>query len=244
MYAKSRMSARHLTDYLHMHGFTGFGRYSQQVLGQVHDMCAIVEGRHFNGKPPVNILEIGFGAGHSAEIFLKTAPGAKVTSIDLAQMPWVGCAKKWLDITYPGRHELLKGNSLLTIPELMRLTFFHDAVPKKYDLIYIDGAKDFATVKRDIVNCKDLAHAETIVIVNDYSVRPVANDNNEIYDTLMGGGCAAPVEWDELYDMGYVNETAGPTRAWDELAASGFLLTVTTPFYLADRGMAVGKYNL
>ena len=244
MYAKSRMPARHLTDYLHQHGFTGFGRYSQQVLGQVHDLCAIVDGRHFGGKPPVNILEIGFGAGHSAELFLKTSPTCTVTSIDISEKIWTNVAKEWLETTYPGRHQLIIGDSAKVIPDRVKRTFFLDDVPVKYDLIYIDGAKDYAAVKADIVNCKEFAHKGTVVIVNDYSPRPPMKVEAFAYEELVQGKDGAPATWDMLYDYGFLSETAGPTRAWDELAASGFLLTITTPFYTADRGMAVGKYNL
>ena len=53
-----------ITHYLNRHGFTWFEGYSQQVKQQVIDLIELTN------KPNLQVMEIGFNAGHSAEVFL------------------------------------------------------------------------------------------------------------------------------------------------------------------------------
>ena len=73
-------------------------------------------------------MEIGFNAGHSAELFLKYT-SAHVTSFDLGDHPYVTHAKEYIDAYYPGRHSLILGDSTVTVPKCIG----------KYDIIFIDG---------------------------------------------------------------------------------------------------------
>jgi hypothetical protein len=52
-----------ITTFLNNRGFYSFEGYSQQVPQQVKDLIT--------NKPNLNMMEIGFNAGHSAEVFLK-----------------------------------------------------------------------------------------------------------------------------------------------------------------------------
>ena len=54
-----------LTDYLKDKGYDSFEGYSQQIPKQVIDLYLLTN------KQNLNVMEIGFNAGHSAEIFLQ-----------------------------------------------------------------------------------------------------------------------------------------------------------------------------
>lgn len=107
------------------------------------------------------VLEIGFLAGHSAELFLKMNPYVNVTSIELGAFQSVGCGKKYIDKHYYKRHTLLKGDSKEIIP------IFVENTNIKFDIILIDGSYEEETVRADIMNCRDLAHENTLLIINN-----------------------------------------------------------------------------
>ncbi len=65
-----------ITCYLKSRGFTFFEGYSQEVQQQVLDLIKLTD------KENINIMEIGFNAGHSAEVFLQNNPTATLTSFD------------------------------------------------------------------------------------------------------------------------------------------------------------------
>lgn len=104
------------------------------------------------------ILEIGFLAGHSAELFLTQDESVSVTSIDTGSFQSVKAGKKYIDTHYKNRHMLLIGHSN-EILETMN-------TEEKYDIILIDGSFEYDVVKKDIILCKKFAKEETIVIIN------------------------------------------------------------------------------
>ena len=106
-----------------------------------------------------NILEIGFNAGHSTDIFLNTNADCKVISFDIGEHDYVKVAKEFIDRTHSGRHTLNLGDSTKTIPKY--------ETDIKYDLIFIDGGHSYEIARADLLNCKRFAHKDTIVIMDD-----------------------------------------------------------------------------
>ena len=145
-----------ITSFLNSKGFHSFEGYSQQVSQQVTDLISLTS------KPNINVMEIGFNAGHSAEIFLENNKELKLTSFDLGEHNYVKNAKEYIDITYPNRHTLIIGDSRKSIP-----IYIQTNKNTKFDIIFIDGGHDYEIVKADIENCFHLAHKDTIVILDD-----------------------------------------------------------------------------
>ena len=122
-----------LTTHLNSKGFYNFEGYSQQIPAQEIDLTMLA------GKGKINAMEIGFNAGHSADIFLKSNPDLFLTSFDLGDHAYVLEAKKYIDATYPNRHTLILGDSRLSVPKFTR-----DLNNSCYfDLIFIDGGLYF-----------------------------------------------------------------------------------------------------
>lgn len=130
--------------------------YSQQVPEQVKHLIELSK------LPNINILEIGFNAGHSAELFLQNNPTLTVTSFDLGYYGCVLPAKEYIDSTYPNRHTLILGDSTVTIPK-----YRNDNPGKVFDVIFIDGGHEYSVANSDLENCRNLANKDAIVMMND-----------------------------------------------------------------------------
>ena len=143
-----------ITHFLNDRGFSSFEGNCQTCPPQLHDLLQITRGAK-------NIMEIGFNAGHSAELFLKYT-SAHVTSFDLGEHPYVAHAKEYIDAYYPGRHTLILGDSTVTVPNCIG----------KYDVIFIDGGHDYSVALADLQNAKRMARKNTIVIMDDTMYTP------------------------------------------------------------------------
>ncbi len=145
-----------ITTFLNNKGFYSFEGYSQQVPQQVEDLITLTN------KPNLKMMEIGFNAGHSAEVFLQNNNELTLTSFDLGNHDYVTPAKEYIDATYPNRHTLILGDSRITVP-----IYLQNNKAVKFDIIFIDGGHDYEIAKADMENCFHLAHKDTIVILDD-----------------------------------------------------------------------------
>jgi len=136
-----------------------------------------------------NIMEIGFNAGHSSEVFL--TGGATVTSFDFAEQKHCFLAKKYLDAKFPGAHTLIIGDSLKTVPQ------YAMANKTTFDVIFIDGAHDYPSALSDLENCAALASEDTLLIMDDVVYNP---------EWKMGYTEGSTRAWEEGVRRGLVQE--------------------------------------
>eukprot|EP00873_Tetraselmis_striata_P033950 jgi/Tetstr1/454214/TSEL_041133.t1 len=153
------------------------------------------------------VMEIGFNAGHSANTLLAANPGVSLTSFDLGRHGYEEKAKSAIDALYPGRHSLVLGDSRATVPA-------HEP-ERPYDMIFIDGGHRKDIPAADLENCRRLAHADTIVLMDDIVLKEA---------------------WKKKY-------TNAPTKAWTEMRAAGRLIEEGHSDFRSGYGMSWGRYG-
>lgn len=145
-----------VTSFLNSKDLFNFEGHTHQDSQQGKDLILLTN------KPNLNVMEIGFNAGHSAELFLQNNVDLTLTSFDLGTHEYVSAAKEYMDATYPNRHTLILGDSTVTIPK-----FIDENTNTKFDVIFIDGCHDYSVAQADLDNCFLLSHSDTIIILDD-----------------------------------------------------------------------------
>ena len=113
-------------------------------------------------KDEIIVLEIGFNAGHSTDMFLSLDPRIKVISFDLLLHHYVYYGKVYIDTKYPGRHTLIGGDSKVSVPEFHSINNSIIA-----DFIFIDGDHSEQGALADILNMKLFSNADTILLIDN-----------------------------------------------------------------------------
>jgi predicted O-methyltransferase YrrM len=168
-----------LNVYLSSKGCGKLEGHCGQVPPQQEDLVALVS------DPSIKrILEIGFNAGHSADLFLRTNPAASLVSFDLGSHDYVAHAKAYIDATYPGRHTLILGNSMETVPA------YAAANPGAiFDLFFIDGGHYAPVPAADLANCLALAVPGATIVMDDVNMTDVA----AAWEAAKKGGSVEPI---------------------------------------------------
>jgi len=146
-----------ITPFLQSRGISKCNEgFCQNVPQQVEDLIKLT------AAPNINVMEIGFNGGHSAEVFLENNPTLTLTSFDLGYHYYVPIAKEYIDATYPGRHTLILGDSTVTVPK-----YISENKGKKFDVIFIDGGHHYYVANADVGNSRALATNDTLIILDD-----------------------------------------------------------------------------
>ena len=167
-------------------------------------------------KPGVKIIgEIGFNAGFSSYTFLRANPAAIVYSFDLVEFDYTLPAKQYIDTEFPGRHILIRGNSLETV-----LQFHEDHPGVTFDLAFVDGGHDYEVAKADLVNMRVLSTKDTILVTDDLT-------------PWKPWGEGPTRAWQEALSEGLVIQ--------EELVRDGKIVSTIEP--PGERSWVVGKYR-
>jgi predicted O-methyltransferase YrrM len=195
-----------LNDYLRSHSINPaeIEGHTGQVDQQSEVLRKLVQGPNIR-----QVMEIGFNAGHSAESFLAANPNIQLTSFDVGSHGYMLIGKSYIDLTYPFRHRLIIGNSCETLPAFVR-----SFPTTKFDLIFIDGSHDYSVALCDLINCRSLAHTDTIVVLDD-------------------------TVWCSQWIRSW---TSGPTRVWDDGLRMALVTELQRHQFRVGRGMACGRY--
>jgi hypothetical protein len=158
--ALSEPEGQPLSDINHYHGFHKLGK----MEGFMRKSQAEFFGSFLKANPGiVRIAEIGFNGGHSSAVFLGSRSDTQVTSFDIAEHDYVDEAVEYLANKYPGRHQLIKGDSTQAVPQ-----FAAQNPNDKFDLLYIDGGHSLETATADLKNAQLLAKSYAVAVVDDY----------------------------------------------------------------------------
>jgi predicted O-methyltransferase YrrM len=142
------------------------------------------------GRTAKNILEIGFNAGHSVLLFLLSNPDSKLTCFDIVSHRYTMPCFEYLNSLFPGRINLIPGDSTITVPEFYKLA----GDTTTFDLIHIDGCHYGGIPKKDLDNCLKLLDKDGILIFDDTQVQHINTllEQNldkmyeiKLYDTVM-----------------------------------------------------------
>lgn len=186
-----------LLDFLNDQGFHVEGLDNPD---KIRDITTLMSGPGIR-----NVMEIGFNAGLSAEVLLRANPSAHVTSFEIGGTDYLNAAKAHIDDQFPERHTLIMGDSRKTLPLFFSKT--------QYDLIFIDGCRDYEVASIDLLNSLQVAHKATVVIMDDTIYRS---------------------DWEAEY-------THGPTRVWSEFLEQGAIRESGRREYGPGCGMAWGS---
>lgn len=152
------------------------------------------------GRIASRILEIGFNAGHSALIFLSNGKTSKMVCFDLGEHLYTRKCFEYLSSVFPGRLEIVYGDSAVTIPEYI---VNHPERTLPFDVAHIDGSHQPADVERDIRNVKYLCRSRWSIVVYDdiwmetltrlYINLSIGHRLLETYDILEPTRCCAHI---------------------------------------------------
>jgi predicted O-methyltransferase YrrM len=200
-----------VTKFLNDRGYHYFEGNCEQVPEQIEDLIHLISNVTSTSNE-IKVMEIGFNAGHSADVFLRHNPKITLTSFDLGDHSYhqyIYAAKEFIDLTHPNRHTLILGDSTITVPQ-----FIDGNKDIKFDFIFIDGGHDYEIAKADMENCFQLAHPDTIVVLDDTIFRK---------------------DWETGW-------TIGPSQTWSEHLEQKKILELGRKEYREGRGMVWGKY--
>lgn len=147
------------------------------------------------------VAEIGFNAGHSAHTFLEHRDDVSVVSFDVMLHRYSRYSKEYIDLRFPGRHTMVAGDSIHSVPSYHRQ---HPA--EKFDILFIDGDHVYEAALYDILAMRALAHERTVVIIDN--VAPHRGVGRGVY-----------YAWRELVEGGFLLhrehvETEGFMDGW------------------------------
>jgi predicted O-methyltransferase YrrM len=152
------------------------------------------------------VAEIGFNVGFSSIAFLESSPDVTVVSFELDRRAAVELAKQFVDERYPGRHELVIGSSLKTVPGYAQAGHF--------DLVFVDGGHEYEVASSDIRGAHRIAKPGGLLVVDDLIPwYPWGVGPHQAWEEAIADGIIEPIE--SVVDGQVVDVIEEPgDRAW------------------------------
>ncbi|CAN0353313.1 unnamed protein product, partial [Discosporangium mesarthrocarpum] len=99
------------------------------------------------------VCEIGFNSGHSSlNWLLSTGPRVRVLSFDIGDHPYVHLARDYLTELFPGRLEVILGDSTDTVPAFAAAAMASGEEVGVCNLLFVDGDHSKQGALEDIRN--------------------------------------------------------------------------------------------
>lgn len=155
-----------LDHYLGMHGFQLYPTHSSTNEGYMSDAQKAQLQEQLKLHPHIEtIAEIGLNGGHSADNFFASCKNLKkFVSFDINMHAYTAKAVEYFLRKHKHAFEFVPGDSIVTVSDYAKR-----CPTQKFDLIYIDGNHAYSYAVMDILHCRDLAHPDTIVWIDDYN---------------------------------------------------------------------------
>lgn len=126
------------------------GRPSHALRWKRENLVSVV--RH-----ATRALEVGFNAGHAALLMLLSNTALHVTCVDRLDHGYTRACFDYLATRFPGRIELIPGDSVEVLPRLPS---------SRFDLIHLDGGKE-RTISRDLTAARSLVSRDHVLVIDD-----------------------------------------------------------------------------
>ena len=152
---------------------------------------------------PLRICETGFGAGHSAALFLAASRNTAVVTFDKFDRPYQRPAANLLTNKYPNRFATVAGDSCLTVPTTLSSKWDPKPVP-----ISENGKLMTKKIQCDMLHGSSLCLSDNIDLVE-----------NSPPGTLLTSTSMYSLEDKEVY--------FGPDAQWTKLRANGCIRDIT-----------------
>lgn len=158
------------------------------------------------------ILETGFHLGLSAATMLDVRSSIRVISADIFWFHTTAHAKQLLDIAFPGRHLLLAGNSVNTLPTLW--TQFPLFQPQ---MVFVDGGHESPVPFLDLVTICQHIPEHTWILVDDYCDAHGSHGVVPAVNACIQKGYVDMIQADTYVDRGWIllQRTAVPVLESD-----------------------------
>lgn len=109
------------------------------------------------------IAETGLNTGHSMESFLKSCKNLKLAvSFDTLENYYTSYAVEFFTRFYKNKFTIVDGDPSEQVLEYAK------NYAQKFDLIYVDGSYSYEKCLSEIINCKNLAHKDSLLWINGY----------------------------------------------------------------------------
>jgi len=149
-------------------------KYNEEIEGNVYWFQEKKANLSYFSKDAKNVLEVGFNVGHSCLLYLLSNQTSKIQLFDLKNHNYSEPCFNYLNKLFPNRLSIIWGDSRDTIKN------FNTDI--KYDLIHIDGGHTEDVLRKDILNSKNFADDNTLVIINDTDTEVINKICSEYVD--------------------------------------------------------------